>query len=247
MKNLYRFLAGREYPGRGICIGLSPDRQTLAMAYWIMGRSENSRNRIFEALPDGSGIRTCAADPVKLKDPHLIIYSPVRTWRHTAIITNGDQTDTIYQYMEENNCPGYSFEAALASRTFEDDAPNWTPRISAAADMRTGSYKLSILKSSEGNPAGLLRQTFDIPFPLPGRGHLITTYVDNGSPLPSFTGEPVSVTAEDAGSEEFARKLWAALNADNRVSLFVRQAHLADGSYHDEIINQYSRKDADHE
>ena len=103
-----------------------------------MGRSENSRNRIFEALPDGSGIRTCAADPAKLKDPHLIIYSPVRTWRHTAIITNGDQTDTIYQYMEENNCPGYSFEAALASRTFEDDAPNWTPRISAAADMAEG-------------------------------------------------------------------------------------------------------------
>ena len=158
-KNLYTYLAGNEYPGRGICIGRSPDGTKAMIAYWIMGRSANSRNRVFDAIP--GGIRTVAADPAKLEDPHLIIYNPVLTLNDTTIVTNGDQTDTIYRYMRDNLFPGYGFEAALATRTFEDDAPNFTPRISGVVDMRRGGYKLSILKSCDGNPASVQRQTFD--------------------------------------------------------------------------------------
>ena len=178
-KNLYTYLAGNEYPGRGICIGRSPDGTKAMIAYWIMGRSANSRNRVFDAIP--GGIRTVAADPAKLEDPHLIIYNPVLTLNDTTIVTNGDQTDTIYRYMRDNLFPGYGFEAALATRTFEDDAPNFTPRISGVVDMRRGGYKLSILKSCDGNPASVQRQTFDYPQPVAGEGHFISTYVKNGA------------------------------------------------------------------
>ena len=140
-KNLYKYLAGNDYPGRGIVLGKSPDGQKAFVAYWIMGRSANSRNRVFEPI-DG-GIRTVAADPAKLEDPHLIIYNAVLTLRETTVVTNGDQTDTIARFMNGNLFPGYSFEAALATRTYEDDAPNFTPRISGVVDMRRGGYKLT--------------------------------------------------------------------------------------------------------
>ena len=217
-KNLYTYLAGNEYPGRGICIGRSPDGTKAMIAYWIMGRSANSRNRVFDAIP--GGIRTVAADPAKLEDPHLIIYNPVLTLNDTTIVTNGDQTDTIYRYMRDNLFPGYGFEAALATRTFEDDAPNFTPRISGVVDMRRGGYKLSILKSCDGQ--------------------LITTYQKNGSPIPSFAGEPLRVTLDQNDADEFAGKLWEALNEDNKVSLFVRAITLETGDYEDVILNKYN-------
>lgn len=239
-KNLYKYLAGNEYPGRGICIGLSPDGNRVLIGYWIMGRSANSRNRVFEALPERGGIRTVAADPAKMEDPHLIIYNPVLTLGDTTIVTNGDQTDTIYNFIRDGLYPGYSFEAALATRTFEDDAPNFTPRISGIVDMRLGGYKLSILKSCEGNDDSVQRQTFDYPQPIAGEGHLITTYQKNGNPIPSFAGEPMRVALDENDPEEFAGKLWDALNPDNKVSLFVRGIELGTGDYADTILNKYN-------
>lgn len=239
-KNLYKYLAGNEYPGRGICLGLSPDGSKAMIAYWIMGRSANSRNRVFEALPERGGIRTVAADPAKMEDPHLIIYNPVLTLGATTIVTNGDQTDTIFNFMKDGLFPGYSFEAALATRTFEDDAPNFTPRISGVVDMKQGGYKLSILKSCDGNDASVQHQTFDYPQPVAGEGHLITTYQKNGSPIPSFAGEPMRVGIDESDPNEFAGKLWDALNTDNKVSLFVRAITLATGDYEDVILNKYN-------
>ncbi|MEE0800922.1 MAG: IMP cyclohydrolase [Gemmiger sp.] len=241
-KNLYKYLAGNEYPGRGICIGLSPDGAKVMVAYWIMGRSANSRNRVFDAIP--GGIRTLAADPAKLEDPHLIIYNPVLTVNETTIVTNGDQTDTIYHFIRDNLFPGYSFEAALSTRLFEDDAPNYTPRISGVVDMRRGGYKLSILKSCDGNAASVQRQTFDYPQPVAGEGQLITTYQKNGAPIPSFAGEPMRVTVDEVDPQEYAGKIWNALNEDNKVSLFVRAITLATGDYEDVIINKYNTVEA---
>lgn len=240
-KNLYEVLAGNTYPGRGICLGLSPDGGTAMIGYWIMGRSANSRNRVFEALPGGDGIRTVAADPAKMEDPHLIIYNPVRTLRDTTIVTNGDQTDTIYNYIRHHLFPGYGFEAALATRLFEDDAPNFTPRISGVVDMRFGGYKLGIIKSNGGNSSSALHQTFDYPQPLAGQGHLITTYQHDGNPIPSFAGEPIAVEMDEKDPRAFAEKLWAALNEANKVSLFVRAITLGSGSYEDVIINKYHK------
>lgn len=237
-KNLYKYLAGNEYPGRGICIGLAPDGNKTMIGYWIMGRSSNSRNRVFEPIP--GGIRTVAADPAKLEDPHLIIYNPVLTSGHTTIVTNGDQTDTIYHFIRDNLFPGYSFEAALAVRTFEDDSPNFTPRISGVVDMRRGGYKLSILKSCDGNDASVQRQTFDYPQPVAGEGHFISTYQKNGDPIPSFAGEPMRVAIETGDPNEFAGKLWDSLNEDNKVSLFVRAIDLGSADYEDVIINKYN-------
>ena len=231
-------LKNNSYPGRGIIIGKSSDGKYAVTAYFIMGRSENSRNRIF--VEDGCGIRTQAYDPSKLTDPSLIIYSPVRVLGNKTIVTNGDQTDTIYRYMRDNLFPGYGFEAALATRTFEDDAPNFTPRISGVVDMRRGGYKLSILKSCDGNPASVQRQTFDYPQPVAGEGQLITTYQKNGSPIPSFAGEPLRVTLDQNDADEFAGKLWEALNEDNKVSLFVRAITLETGDYEDVILNKYN-------
>ena len=198
---------------------------------------------MFDAIP--GGIRTVAADPAKLEDPHLIIYNPVLTLNDTTIVTNGDQTDTIYRYMRDNLFPGYGFEAALATRTFEDDAPNFTPRISGVVDMRRGGYKLSILKSCDGNPASVQRQTFDYPQPVAGEGQLITTYQKNGSPIPSFAGEPLRVTLDQNDADEFAGKLWESLNEDNKVSLFVRAITLETGDYEDVILNKYNTVEAE--
>ncbi len=240
-KNLFKYLRGNEYPGRGICIGLCPDGSKAMIVYWIMGRSANSRNRIFEELPERNGIRTVAADPSKMEDPHLIIYNAVRTMGNTTIVTNGNQTDTIHDYIEQNRFPGYAFEAALSGRRFEDDAPNYTPRISGIIDMHIGSYKLGILKSDDGFEGSMEQQTFDYPEPLTGEGHLITTYEKNGSPIPSFAGEPIKVNVIDDDANKYAEAIWESLNPDNKVALFVRAITLSDGSYEDVIINQYRK------
>ena len=237
-KNLYKYLAGNDYPVRGSVLGKSPDGQKAFVASWIMGRSANSRNRVFE--PIEGGIRTVAADPAKLEDPHLIIYNAVLTLRETTVVTNGDQTDTIAQFMNGNLFPGYSFEAALATRTFEDDAPNFTPRISGVMDMRRGGYKLSIVKSNEGRADSVQRQTFDYPQPMAGEGHFISTYVKNGAPIPSFAGEPLRVAIDTNDADAFAKKLWKNLNADNKVSQFVRSIELETGAYEDIILNKYT-------
>ncbi|MBP7341204.1 MAG: IMP cyclohydrolase [Smithellaceae bacterium] len=234
--NVYEYLAGNDYPGRGLCIGKTPGGKAL-IAYFIMGRSTNSRNRVFDPI-DG-GIRTMAADPSKMTDPHLIIYNPVLTFAKTTIVTNGDQTDTIYDFLAANRHPGYNFEAALATRTFEDDKPNWTPRISGVVDMATGGYKISILKSCGGNENSVLRFTFDYPEPLAGEGHFISTYKCNGNPIPSFEGEPLGVAIDEENPGDYAGKLWSALNEDNKVSLFVRAIDPATQHYEDVIINKY--------
>jgi len=234
--NLYEYLAGNEYPGRGICIGKTIGGKAM-IAYFIMGRSVNSRNRVFDAI-EGS-ISTKAADPSKMTDPHLIIYNPVLTLGSTTIVTNGDQTNTIYDFMCRNQFPGYNFEAALMTRTFEDDGPNWTPRISGVVDMRTGGYKLSILKSCEGNEKSVQRFTFDFSQPLVGEGHFISTYKCNGTPIPSFVGEPLRVAVEEEDPDKYVAKLWKALNEDNKVSLFVRAIDLTTQTYKDVIINKY--------
>ena len=213
-KNLYKYLAGNEYPGRGIVLGLTPDSKKAVVAYWIMGRSANSRNRV--------------------------IYNAVLTLRETTVVTNGDQTDTIAQFMNGNLFPGYSFEAALATRTYEDDAPNFTPRISGVVDMRRGGYKLSIVKSNEGNAASVQRYTFDYPQPVAGEGHFISTYQKNGAPIPSFAGEPLRVAIDENAPDKFADKLWKNLNEDNKVSLFVRSIELETGTYEDIILNKYT-------
>ena len=235
--NLYEYLAGNEYPGRGICIGKAPGGKKATIAYFIMGRSVNSRNRVFDPI-DG-GIRTMAADPSKMTDPHLIIYNPVLTYDNITIVTNGDQSDTIHDFMARNDFPGYGFEAALKTRIFEDDGPNWTPRISGVVDMRAGFYKLSILKSDDGAAASVQRFTFDYPQPLPGEGHFISTYKCNGTPIPSFVGEPLRVALDEEDPNEYAGKLWEALNEDNKVSLFVRAIDLKTRGYEDVIINKY--------
>ncbi|MGP8154441.1 MAG: IMP cyclohydrolase [Smithella sp.] len=235
--NLYEFLAGNEYPGRGICIGKTPGDNKTVIAYFIMGRSINSRNRVFD--PIGGGIRTMAADPSKMTDPHLIIYNPVLTLGNTTIVTNGDQTNTINDFMERNDFPCYNFEAALATRIFEDDSPNWTPRISGMVDMCTGDYKLSILKSCDGNEKSVQRFTFDYSEPLAGEGHFISTYKCNGTPIPSFAGEPLRVSVGEDDPDKYAARLWKALNEDNKVSLFVRVIDLTTQGYKDVIINKY--------
>ncbi len=236
-ENLYNYLAGNDYPGRGICIGKTPGGQKAMIAYFIMGRSVNSRNRVFDSI-DG-GIRTMAADPSKMTEPHLIIYNPVLTFDKTTIVTNGDQTNTIYDFMSRNKFPGYNFEAALATRTFEDDKPNWTPRISGVVDMRTGVNKLSILKRCGGNENSVQRFTFDYPQPLAGEGHFVSTYRCNGSPIPSFEGEPLRVAVDEEDPDAYAAKVWKALNEDNKVSLFVRAIDLKTQVYKDVIINKY--------
>jgi IMP cyclohydrolase len=244
-ENLYKYLSGNEYPGRGICIGKTKSGKLALIAYFIMGRSVNSRNRVFDPI-DG-GIRTLAANPSKMTDPHLIIYNPVLTLEDTTIVTNGDQTDTIRNFIAGSDYPGFGFEAALNTRTFEDDEPNWTPRISGVVNMRLGGYKLSILKSAGGNEKSVQRFVFDYPQPLPGEGHFISTYQCNGSPIPSFEGEPLSVAMDAEDPEKFAAKLWKALNKDNKVSLFVRAIQLSNQTYQDIIINKYKRVEENQE
>lgn len=236
--NIAEELRSNSYPGRGIILGRSADNSKAVIAYFIMGRSVNSRNRIFSVTEDG--IRTEAFDPSKMEDPSLIIYHPVRVFDGKTIVTNGDQTDTIYNFLKAGCWPGYDFEAALATRTFEDDGPNWTPRISGVVSMKKGGYKLSILKSNDGNGDSVLRQTFDYPQPVAGEGHFLSTYKSNGNPLPSFAGEPIRVPVDESDPNEWAGKLWEALNEENKVSLFVRAIDLASGDYEDVILNKYT-------
>lgn len=233
MKSLAAELSSTTYPGRGIVIGKTPDGKHAAIAYFIMGRSENSRNRVF--VEEGEGIRTQAYDPSKLEDPSLIIYAPIRVLGNKTIVTNGDQTDTIYDLMNKQ----FTFEQALRTREFEPDAPNYTPRISGILHIEGGSYNyaMSILKSNNGNPDACNRYTFAYENPVNGEGHFIHTYMGDGNPLPSFEGEPVLVDIPN-DMNEFAGLVWNNLNEDNKVSLFIRYINLEDGSYETKIINK---------
>ena len=217
------------YPGRGIILGVTPDGSKAVAAYFIMGRSVNSRNRVFTEEPDG--ISTEAFDPSLLKDPSLIIYHPVRERKEGLIVTNGDQTDTIADGFAEGRC----FEDSLRTREFEPDGPNWTPRISGL-QLKDGSYKLSILKSADAEGTACVRQFFDYP-PMQGMGHFIHTYVCDGNPIPTFQGEPERVDILD-DIDEYTGVLWNNLNKDNRVSLFVRYTDLESGEYEQLIVNE---------
>ena len=210
-------LKGNSYPGRGIIIGKSADGKKAVTAYFIMGRSENSRNRVF--VEEGEGIRTQAFDPSKLSDPSLIIYAPVRVLDDKTIVTNGDQTDTVYDLMKE----GKTFEESLRTREFEPDGPNYTPRISGIMNVKDNAfdYSMSILKSNNGNPDACNRYIFSYSDPVAGEGHFIHTYMCDGNPLPSFEGEPKLISIPD-DMDAFADTLWTSLNEDNKVSLFVR-------------------------
>ena len=228
-------LKGNTYPGRGIVIGKTPDGTKAVSAYFIMGRSENSRNRVF--VEDGEGIRTQAFDPAKLQDPSLIIYAPVRVLGNKTIVTNGDQTDTIYQGMDKQ----LTFEQSLRSREFEPDGPNYTPRISGIMHIENGkfNYAMSILKSNHGDPASCCRYTFAYENPLAGEGHFIHTYKSDGNPLPSFEGEPKPAGMMDE-IDAFTKLLWESLNEENKVSLFVRYIEIASGRYETRIVNKNS-------
>ncbi len=231
--DLAKELSSNDYPGRGIVIGKSDDGICAVTAYFIMGRSVNSRNRVFTR--DGNGLRTEAFDPSKLTDPHLIIYSPVRVLDNKLIVTNGDQTDTIYDLMAK----GQTFEQSLRTREYEDDAPNYTPRISGIMHFENDnfSYEMSILKSANGNPECCNRYTFSYDKPLNGEGHFIHTYMGDGNPLPSFEGEP-KLVGISGNIDEFTDMLWNSLNEDNKVSLFVRYVNLEDKTEETRIVNK---------
>lgn len=231
--NIYEELKSNPYPGRGIIIGKSADGKNAVTAYFIMGRSVNSRNRVFTETADG--IKTEAFDPSLLTDPHLIIYSPVRVLGNKTIVTNGDQTDTIYELMDKQQ----TFEQALRTREFEDDAPNYTPRISGIMHIEddTYNYAMSILKSSDGDPKSCERFTYSYTNPLNGEGRFIHTYMGDGDPLPSFEGEPKKISIPN-DIKEFSDSLWKSLNEDNKVSLFVRFIDLKTKKYETVIINK---------
>lgn len=239
MADFEQILRDTSYPGRGIMLGRSADGKKAIAAYFIMGRSSNSRNRIF--VTDGEGIRTQAFDPSKLEDPSLIIYAPVRVIGNKTIVTNGDQTDTVYEGLDKQ----YTFEQSLRSREFEPDAPNYTPRISGVMHVEGGkySYALSILKSNQGDPDECLRFTFAYEKPKAGQGHFISTYMGDGNPLPSFEGEPRTLELDASLTSDIdvtAKRIWAALNEDNKVSLFVRYIDIETGKYESRIINKLS-------
>ena len=224
-------LSQNSYPGRGILLGKSEDGQSAVIAYFIMGRSVNSRNRVFVA--EGDALKTRAFDESKLTDPSLIIYAPVRVLGDMTIVTNGDQTDTVYDGLAH----GMSFSDALRQRTFEPDGPNYTPRISGAVEGF--GYVLSILKSANGNPDSVRRYYFEYPQPVAGEGHFIHTYRCDGNPLPSFEGEPEQVLIE-GDIDSFTNGIWDSLNAENRVSLFVRFIDVESGAYETRIVNRYN-------
>ncbi len=230
--SLYEDLSSNSYPGRGIVIGKSEDGKNAVIAYFIMGRSTNSRNRVFEA--EGENLRTKAFDPALLSDPSLVIYFPVRAYPGGQIVTNGDQTDTIYDFLQA----GKTFEDALRTRTFEPDPPIFTPRVSGIAELQNGdfTYKLSILKSTDGDEGFAQRQFFEYA-PKPGLGHFIHTYQGDGNPVPSFEGEPTPITLS-GDIDTFTGKVWNALNEGNKVSLFVRYIDLATGKYETRIVNK---------
>lgn len=233
MISIEKELRENSYPGRGIIIGKSADGTKAATAYFIMGRSVNSRNRIF--VEEGEGIRTQAYNPALLTDPSLVIYAPVRVLGNKTIVTNGDQTDTIYEGMDRQ----MTFEQSLRSREFEPDVPNYTPRISGIMHVENGNYNyaMSILKSNHGNPAGCNRYTFAYENPSAGEGHFIHTYMHDGDPLPSFEGEPKLISIpDDMGA--FTELLWDSLNEENKVSLFVRYIDIQSGTYETRIVNK---------
>lgn len=233
MLSLEQELKNNAYPGRGIVLGRSADGKYAVTAYFIMGRSTNSRNRVF--LTEGKGIRTEAFDPSKMEDPSLIIYAPVRVLGNKTIVTNGDQTDTIYEGMDKQ----LTFEQSLRSREFEPDGPNYTPRISGIMHIEGGryNYALSILKSDNGDPSSCIRNTFAYENPKAGGGRFIHTYMHDGDPLPSFQGEPKEV-AIDGDIDDFTKMLWDSLNEENKVSLFVRYIDIETGKYETRIVNK---------
>ena len=231
--DLSQELKENTYPGRGIIVGKSQDGKSAVCAYFIMGRSANSRNRIF--VEDGNGIRTKAFDESKLEDPSLIIYAPVRVLGNKTIVTNGDQTDTIYELMNKQ----MTFEQALRKREFEPDSPNYTPRISSVMKVSDGDYNyaISILKSADGDPSSCQRYSFAYSNPINGIGHFIHTYKCDGNPLPSFEGEPKKVEIPNC-IDEFSNMIWESLNEDNKVSLFVRYIDIKSGKTESRIINK---------
>ena len=233
MLSLEEELKSNAYPGRGIVIGRSANGKDAVTAYFIMGRSQNSRNRVF--VEEGQGIRTQAFDPSKLEDPSLIIYAPVRVLGNKTIVTNGDQTDTIYEGMDKQ----LTFEQSLRCREFEPDGPNYTPRISGIMHIENGryNYAMSILKSNNGSPDSCNRYTFAYENPAAGEGHFIHTYMHDGNPLPSFEGEPKLVAIPD-DMDAFTDMLWNSLNEENKVSLFVRYIDIATGKYTSKIVNK---------
>lgn len=233
-KTIAEELNSMDYHGRGIMIGKSADGKHAVTAYFIMGRSENSRNRVF--VEDGEGIRTQAFDPSKMTDPHLIIYAPVRVLGSKTIVTNGDQTDTIYDLMDKQ----MTFEQSLRTREFEDDAPNFTPRISGIIHLDEGNmnFAMSILKSADGDGSSCQRYTFAYSDPLCGRAKFIHTYSGAGNPLPSFEGEPKNIELPDVPIDEMTKLIWDNLNSDNKVSLFVRYIDLGTGKYESRIVNK---------
>lgn len=233
VRDLKQELMGNAYPGRGIVLGKSEDGKSAVIAYFIMGRSSNSRNRVF--VTEGKGIRTQAYDPSRLEDPSLIIYTPVRVQGNRVIVSNGDQTDTIYEEMHNGMC----FDRSLQRREFEPDAPNYTPRISGMIELEGGDfrYAMSILKSDDGDPSCCLRYTYSWDRARAGEGRFIHTYMGDGEPLPSFAGDPKRV-AICSDIEEMTGTLWESLNAENKVSLFVRYIDLATGEYETRIVNK---------
>ena len=232
LSNLAAYLGERTYPGRGILLGRSADNKKAVIAYFIMGRSQNSRNRIFETTDDG--IRTRAYDESKMVDPSLIIYHPVRVFEGETIVTNGDQTDTIRDSLASGHC----FRHALMTREFEPDGPNYTPRISGVVE-ENGAYKLSILKSLDGDPACCCRYFFEYDKPQAGMGHIIHTYQADEEPLPSFVGEPVPMAVEAPDAASLSDLIWANLNEDNKVSLFVQYIDLTTGERETVITNKH--------
>lgn len=234
VKTIVEELNSQSYHGRGIIIGKSADGTKAITAYFIMGRSENSRNRVF--VEDGTGIRTQAFDESKMTDPHLIIYAPVKVLGNKTIVTNGDQTDTIYELMDRQ----MTFEQALRTREFEDDAPNFTPRISGIIRLENEdmNYAMSILKSADGDGSSCQRYTYAYSNPLPGKAKFIHTYKGDGNPLPSFEGEPKTLALPELSIDDLTALIWENLNADNKVSLFVRYIDLATGKYESRIVNK---------
>ena len=234
IKTIAEELTSMPYHGRGIILGRSPDGKKAVIAYFIMGRSVNSRNRVF--LEEGEGIRTEAFDPAKMTDPHLVIYNAVRVMGNKTIVTNGDQTDTIYEGMDRQ----LTFEQSLRAREFEDDAPNYTPRISGIVHIDGGlmNFALNIIKSDDGDPDSVLHYTYAYHAPVKGEGRFIHTYKAEGDPLPSYEGEPKKLVIPDVDIDGFTELLWDSLNEDNKISLFTRYIDIETGKYESRIINK---------
>ena len=236
ISDIIELLRGNPYPGRGIIIGCSRCGQKSIVVYFIMGRSVNSRNRIFEQTRDG--IRTAAYDPAKLTDPSLVIYNPVRIMNDCIVVTNGDQTDTIYDYIND----GSDFYNALQSREFEPDAPNYTPRISGLVQM-DGSYHLSILKTVSSIPIACQRNFYEYSSAIPGLGHFISTYETDGDPLPSFSGDPIPIYIDDSiGLKGFLSNIWDALDDENKVSIYAHERDLSTGEINHLVFNHPCRE-----